>query len=292
MPELILDHTQINYSDKNLLEIGEKGRACRFCKKTSQVTFDKRAHSIPELLGNKSVFTINECDVCNRLFSDYERHLSRFIPPSFITRLKGKKGHSIMTFKGNDKISGSHSFIDIEHSSHIGDNIDLTGQKYLNVKVYKSLLKSLISLLPDQYVSEFNEHIEWIRSNKGFNFTKINPFALVGINMSDINTTPLMRIRLSRFVNNENVYYFLESKFNNFYIYFPFSPTCNPSNFNANNLSEFQQQEGYKLEEERFSKKFGQKTYRISLELGEPDFISESKLDLEALLTAIENTNS
>ena len=45
--------------------LGDKAnRQCRFCEKRSpEVTFRKKAHAIPELLGNKSLITYYECDV-------------------------------------------------------------------------------------------------------------------------------------------------------------------------------------------------------------------------------------
>ena len=46
-----------------------QNRVCRFCgKRSPEVTFESEAHAIPEALGNKSIFSAYECDVCNHMF--------------------------------------------------------------------------------------------------------------------------------------------------------------------------------------------------------------------------------
>ena len=47
--------------------LGEQNhRLCRFCGQGEPGTsFRHKAHAIPELLGNKSIFTNFECDNCN-----------------------------------------------------------------------------------------------------------------------------------------------------------------------------------------------------------------------------------
>ena len=43
--------------------------ACRFCKKKSpEVTFKLKAHAIPELLGNQTLFSTYDCNSCNQCF--------------------------------------------------------------------------------------------------------------------------------------------------------------------------------------------------------------------------------
>ncbi len=48
---------------------GTDARRCRFCDRDSaDATFRTAAHAIPELLGNKTLFTLEECDQCNAFF--------------------------------------------------------------------------------------------------------------------------------------------------------------------------------------------------------------------------------
>ncbi len=59
-----------------ILEPGKKitlgkqdNQVCRFCGQGCPgVTFKKKAHAIPESLGNKSLYTTYECDACNQMF--------------------------------------------------------------------------------------------------------------------------------------------------------------------------------------------------------------------------------
>ncbi|WP_279476738.1 hypothetical protein [Aeromonas veronii] len=55
--------------------------------------FIKKAHAVPELLGNKFLFSKNECDLCNAIFSKIERDFSFFIGiDRTLYSMKGKKG--------------------------------------------------------------------------------------------------------------------------------------------------------------------------------------------------------
>ena len=69
--------------------IGDKGR-CRFCEESKSATFRNQSHTFPEALGNKWVFSRDECDACNNLFSRYEDELTKCVQP-FLT-LGGVKG--------------------------------------------------------------------------------------------------------------------------------------------------------------------------------------------------------
>ena len=61
--------------------IGEKSnQICRFCKKDKSMTrFKSIAHAIPELLGNKSIISHEECDACNKFFATSEDHLGKML---------------------------------------------------------------------------------------------------------------------------------------------------------------------------------------------------------------------
>src|SRR5262245_17363445 len=70
-------------------------RRCRFCGRgPSEVTFKKKAHAGPELLGSKTIRTTAECDECNaRLGRDFESHLgNRFDFLRSVTQVRGKGG--------------------------------------------------------------------------------------------------------------------------------------------------------------------------------------------------------
>lgn len=69
--------------------LGVKG-SCRYCGNTDPKNFRKLAHTFPEALGNKWIFSLDECDRCNALFGVYDDALANAVSP-FLT-LSGVKG--------------------------------------------------------------------------------------------------------------------------------------------------------------------------------------------------------
>ncbi len=76
-----------------------KERVCRFCGKSStETTFRRVAHLLPELIGNKHLRSDFECDTCNGFFNKHENDLANFLGISrSIGGIQGKNG--IPTFK-------------------------------------------------------------------------------------------------------------------------------------------------------------------------------------------------
>src|SRR5688572_26703689 len=62
--------------------VGSSG-VCRYCGETRAALFRKKAHTFPEFLGNRRVFSRDECDACNQLFSAYETELAAYLRPFF-----------------------------------------------------------------------------------------------------------------------------------------------------------------------------------------------------------------
>lgn len=56
---------------------------CRFCgKSTPEVKFQNDAHAIPQLLGNRKLILVDECDACNSFFAaKLEDHLGKLLKP-------------------------------------------------------------------------------------------------------------------------------------------------------------------------------------------------------------------
>lgn len=165
---------------------------CRFCGNTKTTgTFKKKAHAIPELLGNKFLKSKNECDQCNEIFGkEYEDHLAKFLLPyRAIIGIKGKKG--VLTYKNGD----TH-FKNIDNTININSNyedfrVDKENKKiYLKVKsqpfiplnVYKAFLKMAISTMPEEWLVSYNPLINFLLG-KEYPFSK--EFIKIGI----INTS-------------------------------------------------------------------------------------------------------
>lgn len=77
----------VNYSTLDIprpLYLGNKiQRVCRFCgKNKNEVSFKKKAHVIPEGIGNKKLFSLSECDSCNSFYGNtIENDLNNLLSP-------------------------------------------------------------------------------------------------------------------------------------------------------------------------------------------------------------------
>lgn len=230
MYDILLRHIQKNYEILPLVKIGNKGGSCRFCK-SSKASYRNKSHSIPELLGNKSIFTLDECDECNKYFGrKIERDLSEFVTPSWFTKLKGKNGRRTMQALGGIKLSSDVSSLNIEfpdHSSNYLKDIILEtkGRSFAGVNVYKAWVKILVSILPEKYLSDFDDTTKWLLSDDGFEKLNHRPFILVGNQLPDFRLPDVMDVELVRQQNaGEDAVYQLDVRFNNYYIKLPFSP--------------------------------------------------------------------
>ena len=97
---------EVNIILNKKVYIGNKG-VCRYCgKNNSQVNFKKLAHAIPELLGNKYLFSNDECDDCNSYFDKHlENNLANFLGISRTTsQVVGKKGIPKVKSSSGDRI--------------------------------------------------------------------------------------------------------------------------------------------------------------------------------------------
>ncbi|WP_023975991.1 HNH endonuclease [Clostridium beijerinckii] len=153
-------------------------KVCRFCgKKEPEVTFEKKAHAIPELLGNKNLFTYYECDNCNGKFcKNLEKHLASFLGISrTLLKVKGKK--RIPKYeKGDDEIYVEDGRIIIKtskinsvlktYNSDKKMEITTIKDRYIPIAVYKCFTKMAISIISDEELEKIDWTIEWVSEKK------------------------------------------------------------------------------------------------------------------------------
>jgi hypothetical protein len=163
--------------------LGKKG-LCRFCGSSDPACFRKTAHTFPEALGNKWVFSRDECDDCNtKIFSLYDEELAKAVSP-FLT-LGGVKG------KGN-KVRSTGRTGRRSHIAHLHDagrrRISMsvldddameaptfdpeTGNMRLTTPIaavpfkpryaYKALCKMALALMPDEELPNYRKLIAWL----------------------------------------------------------------------------------------------------------------------------------
>lgn len=182
-----IEYFERNYSvlvDVNL--IGDKAftlagagiRHCRFCqRKDGLVTFQDEAHAFPELIGNRILLTEYECDQCNAHFSKYlENHLANYLGPArTFARTRGKSG--VPSYKTSDDLSR----IDVKAGTMIVSTVAdqpifvedekrklvtfyTTKSTYIPVAVYKTVVKTALSILPETDMEPFRSTASWLLS--------------------------------------------------------------------------------------------------------------------------------
>ena len=161
--------------------LGDKqNRSCRFCgRKSPDVSFRKKAHAIPELLGNRSLFTNYECDECNSFFgSTIENDLGNWTKPSrTFARIRGKSGVPTIKKGGNGEgwridygVSGFHikqyesdPFFEIDETSK-RLRLELKRDVFTPVAVLKAFVRIGLTLLPPDELPNFQTALSWIRN--------------------------------------------------------------------------------------------------------------------------------
>jgi len=161
-------------------------RVCRFCNKTSiSTTFNKAAHTIPELLGNHAWLSDFECDECNKKFGlEYESHLAHFLGisrtlsgtqgknkvPDFTSpRYKLTATHDVsgnpygtVTFTRKNELDDTFS-IDKDTGT---TTIKFQSNPYTPLKVYKAFLKMALSCLPEKYLNAYKLAFEYLMTDQ------------------------------------------------------------------------------------------------------------------------------
>jgi len=160
------------------ITLGDKvKRICRFCGGVApKVSFKLAAHAIPELLGNKSLFSCYECDRCNQFFGKgIENDLGNWSKPMrTLQKIRGKTG--VPTLKSdadgwriecgsNGQLKISHDLIDSVFTVYEKENranFTLRRDPHVPIGVLKAFVKIGLSLMPEAEISSFQRAIAWI----------------------------------------------------------------------------------------------------------------------------------
>lgn len=165
---------------KNNYNIGKKeNKRCRFCEKnSSETTFNNVSHAIPEALGNKTIICLDECDTCNKKFSEtIEDHLDKItLPYRTINLLKGKK--KIPTYQTLDKnarmevvnkekkelkiqVRKDSDFYTLDKENKV-IRVEYTLQPHIPAAAYKALVKMALSVMSENELKNFIISKSWI----------------------------------------------------------------------------------------------------------------------------------
>jgi len=212
--------------NQELVGLGDKPRfigqakTCRYCGTRDSSNFGKKknAHTFPEALGNKSLFSLDECEACNSKFSRYEDALCKAVGP-FLTLggIRGKNGVR-QTGRSNSDLVLKHSRNDGKRHLHVeARNLDdfsslikgnpeilrlripVNREPFIPRYAYKALVKIALSLLPSEKLYLFQHSLECLQNidetpgefslQVGFSYAYIGnaPPSLAGVVLQRIN---------------------------------------------------------------------------------------------------------
>ena len=149
-------------------------KICRFCKGSyPEVSFNKVAHAIPELIGNKNIFSKCECDDCNEFFGKtLENNLANYFGVyRSLAGILGKRGIPKYSSKNLKVISNNFCrrleingksdivFVDEKEKTL---TIKAPDRKYKPLLVYKAFVKMALAIIPSEYLEDFSDAYEWL----------------------------------------------------------------------------------------------------------------------------------
>ena len=153
-------------------------RICRYCNAVKPSNRGwKVAHALPELVGNRTIISMDECTACNDFFSQWlEDDLGKFLNLSkTVTRIPGKEGvPSFKTATGKSRIDVDKDRFSIEQCE--GDpfatfdaptnTLALEGQSapFVPLAVYKCLTKMAIAIMPPPFLPRFEHTLRWLKN--------------------------------------------------------------------------------------------------------------------------------
>lgn len=150
-------------------------KTCRFCdRKEPEVKFGDECHALANLIGNRRLFSGDECETCNRFFGKtIEDHFGKWsLPYRTISCVRGKEGFPSMARPGW-RIESSEGGFEVKmFTNHQIAQIDeetktiylpLPRDAYIPIMVYKAFVRMAIAMLPRERVSDFQHLLTWLQ---------------------------------------------------------------------------------------------------------------------------------
>ena len=194
---------------------GEKDktkRVCRFCHQTQATgaKFTEDAHTISKSLGNKGIFSYEECDLCNdQLGSSVEQDFGEMLRiERCFFGVKGKEGVPAVkgdNFTMDNPTEGSINIklmnVDEKHIPNPNDIELRYVSRYNPQNIYRCLVKYALGVMPQEYVCHFNNVGKWVRGKTSLaqlptlkrltvNYPEIQPHLVLYIRKDDNVSLP------------------------------------------------------------------------------------------------------
>lgn len=200
-----LIHLQATTESDRVLH-GNRG-SCRFCGTSDQLLFKQETHLVPEAMGNKRIYSVDECDTCNQKFSLYEDALAAATGPLLTlggTKGKGGKvrqsgrsaGDSVLT---HDRVEGKRQLrLIVRNDEDYRDRVTQENEwvvirialpkiPFKPLFAYKALIKMALALVPVEDLVYYSHLRQMLldRNELAFQGT-----ATVGLSFGSIGNAP------------------------------------------------------------------------------------------------------
>jgi len=236
-----------------------KANVCRYCKKdATQTSFTDATHLMPELLGANKIYTYDECDACNHLFSKYESHLSTFIRP-FMTLLGIETKRGVPWFQSRSIDRDPLTVTSLKHQPdgrralEVGPDDDLEidvdnnimsilfrHPPFIPLHIYKALVKIGMSLLPADFDVHSQGTFDWlVNDNVDLGFISYGFMTTLTQSYVQVPSAELYRANSLRNKKEEFPEYTLILRFANqvFQIFLPFTDELKAVHVSKRNLA-------------------------------------------------------
>lgn len=187
--------------------LGTKG-LCRFCGSSERATFKDRSHTVPEALGNKWVFSLDECDSCNARFSAYDdalaasvapfltlggvqgkrksvRQIGRTNGPSVIKKERTKDGQRL-SFQVNEAALEEYASINLL-TRRLKLTAPLAPIRFRPRHAYKALCKIALAIMPLDELRHYTKLRQWLLNKDD---TVEFPCLDVGLSFGSVGNSP------------------------------------------------------------------------------------------------------
>lgn len=168
-------HTFLGNTRKRFYGESDKTkRVCRYCHRSEKdgAMFTQEAHAISDSLGNKVLYSNEECDECNDyLGSHCEQDFGEYLRlQRCYFGVKGREGVPIVRGRNFEMSHPDGQPIKIDYSCLTGNvpddinNLVLQYEMEYNPQnLYRALVKYFIGLVPQKYVSHFHKTGSWVK---------------------------------------------------------------------------------------------------------------------------------
>ncbi|WP_041768761.1 HNH endonuclease [Pseudovibrio sp. FO-BEG1] len=201
-------------------EQDKKQRVCRYCQrsKSDGANFKSRAHAIPESIGNKTIFSNEECDDCNHFFSNsIEQDLFDYLKIWRVLRgAAGKKSIPKLKSKNGYEISNSRFGVVITDNNGTAvsplkvSNIHLIYERQINyTNIYRAFAKAVVGVVEPSELSKMTKLAAWIRYSEASNPPPNLPKVSIALG-NKVCDQPVMNIYRRKNDNAELPYMFAE----------------------------------------------------------------------------------